>query len=199
MKLIGITGTICSGKSTVSSMLKEMGYVVIDIDRLNDQNLKESKTKQKLIKIFGKDVIDESGNVDKDFIRQAITKDPSLIHSLKRATHPGIKRLLFERLQKIEMDKNELCFIEVPLLFEEGLEDMFDRIIAVVCDREIRKSRFIQRRKKQEELFERLDGAQLSDEHKAKASDFVIFNNAGLDELKERLKKIIKQIDQKRV
>ena len=129
MKVIGITGGIASGKSYVSSVIKKAGYPVIDADLISkDLSQKGGSVYHAIIRTFGESFLDENKEINRQKLGSLIFNDKQAKGLLNSISHP----LIIEEMEKqIKMAKTDLVFVDVPLLYESGLENMFDKIVCV--------------------------------------------------------------------
>lgn len=180
---VAITGGIGSGKSAVSAALRKAGKVVYDADAVNAELLEDEGYLQKLRTLFPEAFSDEG--LDKRKLAETIFSSSEKREALNAVAHPAI-------LAKIRALDN--CYVEVPLLFESGAEGMFDKVITVVCPKEVKIERLKKRSGLTKEQAERIMQTQFSDEERTQKSDFVIVNDKGFDELEKQVEKIAETI-----
>ena len=193
MLKVGITGNIAAGKSTVEEFLKEKGYKVLDADDLAHDLLREKSVKAKIIEAFkGYDVL-ENGELSRPKLGNIIftsQKDRQLLESI---LHPLIKdeiRQFFSASEKRE----EIVFVSVPMLFEAKFEDVFDKIVLVYADDEIRIQRLIDRNDLNEEMAQNRLDIQMSQEKKKPLSAYILFNNESLDDLTIQVDDLVEKL-----
>lgn len=182
-KIIGITGTMGSGKSQVGKILSEQ-YPVLDCDKVNAELLLpnhqgfEKLKERKLIKL------DEDGYLDKKQLSFDMFQDKMIKKEVENILHP----LIFQEMNAwIENQKDGLIFVEMPLLFEIGAQEHFDSIWCVITKRSIALERLTRYRHIDvQEAMKRIT-TQMSEEKKTSLSDFVICNNGTLKELKQTI------------
>ncbi len=188
-KVIGITGSMGSGKSKVSSYLAK-SYPVLDCDQVNAQLLKKGEKGYFYLTQLPWIALDEKGQIDKKKMAKEIFSDEKKKEKVENILHPLI---LDEMKTWISKQKSELVFIEVPLLFESQMEEHFDSIWCVVVSKDIALERLFQYRNyTYEQAQERID-QQMSVEEKKKRSTFVIENNGSLKELEEEIHKTLRR------
>lgn len=186
-----IVGNIASGKSTVENILQEKGYKVFDTDIIAHEVLNDFA--DEIINQFdGHDIL-ENGKVSREKLGKIVFNDKKLKEKLEYIVHPEIKN----RIKSIfEKNKNEkYVFVSIPLLFEIGWGNLFDKILFIKTEDDIRLKRLMQRNKfTQEEALSRIK-SQLPQEKKAKKADFVIENNSSIDVLQKYIERFIIQLE----
>lgn len=193
---IAITGNIAAGKSTVEKIISESGYMVVDTDEISHYLLeKDSKTIEEVKNTFKSyNILDEDGNISRKKLGNIIFSEKELKSKLEGIIHSKIRIKLDEIYQK---NHNEnIIFVSVPLLFEAGFEDDFDKIILVKADENVRKERLLARNKYTIEHAKARIKSQIPQEEKHSKSDFIIQNNDDLSSLKKTTLEIIKSIEQ---
>ena len=188
---VAIVGNIASGKSTVENILQEKGYKVFDTDIIAHEVLNDFA--EEIINQFdGHDIL-ENGKVSREKLGKIVFNDKKLKEKLEYIVHPEIKN----RIKSIfEKNKNEkYVFVSIPLLFEIGWGNLFDKILFIKTEDDIRLKRLMQRNKfTQEEALSRIK-SQLPQEKKAKKADFVIENNSSIDVLQKYIERFIIQLE----
>ena len=177
--VIGITGSLGSGKSVFIEAVQERDIVLIDADRLGHEVVDSSPDiRKKLASAFGQDVLDSKGKLKRRLVRERAFADKDMLQKLNEAVHPPLIRLLRERVsqQKLNPDKKTVI-VDCALIFEWGVEDLFDSIITVWADREVRLNRFILRDNMNPVVFEGIENAQLPQEEKIRRADIAVENN----------------------
>ncbi|WP_069649201.1 dephospho-CoA kinase [Caloranaerobacter ferrireducens] len=195
-KIIGLTGGIATGKSTVTKLLKELGYIVIDADKIAREVVEVGKPAYlDIVKEFGRDILEENNQIDRKKLGEIIFKDVEKRRKLNQIVHP---RIIQEMINKIKQfcDGNKVIFLDIPLLIEEknilekqGLK--FDEIWLVYADEENQLSRLIERDKLDMESALNRIRAQMPMTEKLKIADVVIDNNRGISELKDQIIKLL--------
>ncbi len=186
MTKIAIVGNIAAGKSCVEEVLKQKGFEVYDTDKFSHEILQTSSDIKNLFKNY--DILNSSGNVCRKKLGNLVFENPKLKTQLENIIHPQIKQII-ENIKS-----NNIVFISVPLLFEAGMEDLFDCILFISADEHIRLQRLMNRNKltKKEALLR--IRAQQDENEKIRKSDFVIYNNFSKEDLSIEVEKIIEKI-----
>ncbi|WP_243029476.1 dephospho-CoA kinase [Thermus altitudinis] len=185
--IIGITGNIGSGKSTVASLLRAWGYPVLDLDELA-QRARENK-KEELKRIFPEAFKGEE--LDRRALAQMVFSDPERLRALEDLLHPEIRRLLAQELAQLQAP---LVFLEIPLLFEKGWEARLDGTLLVVAPLEERIRRVRERSGLSREEVLAREKAQMPEEEKRRRATWILPNRGGLGELEEGLREILTRI-----
>ncbi len=186
--IIGLTGGIASGKSTVSNILKSFGIKIADADVTAKEISEREDVIREMTEIFGKEILGEEGKLDRAKLKEMVFSDKNKLSALNKLIHPKVK----EEFKKIKENaaKNDIIIFDIPLLFESGMDKMCDKIILVFVDRETQIKRMFERDGISEELAVKIIDAQMSLEEKMKKSDIHINNNGTLEELEKKVKDI---------
>ena len=197
-KIIGLTGGIASGKSTVGRMLSEQNFPVIDTDKLARKVVEPGKPALKeLVKTFGTEILKDDKTLDRHRMLEMILIDAGTRRLVENIIHPYVFKRMDQTLQQLAASGNNIVIVEVPLLFEAGWQDLFDYIVSVIAPEPICIKRLAERKQMSIDKASRWMATQIPQEVKAKKSDYVVHNNAGLDELQiqvNRLSRLLKQL-----
>lgn len=172
--LVGLTGGIGSGKSTVAKVFEILGSAVFNSDEIAKQVYFDTKIKQEVIDLLGEKAYKNNSEIDKTYISQQIFNDTRLLQKLNAIIHPAV----IEAFKKfIAIHPQKIIIKESALLFEAKLTDELDKIIVVTADENTRVKRVIERDKISSELVAQKIKSQLSDVEKIKKAHYVIRNN----------------------
>jgi len=187
--IIGLTGGIASGKTTVSKILKQMGIKVISADDIAHKKIKKGeKGWRRVIDEFGEEILQDDGEIDRKKLGKIVFNNQQQRKKLEQLTHPLIITEIKEKINKHNKSEEHLV-IEAPLLYETGLEDNMDQIWVVYVDRKTQIERLMKRNNfTQKEAEQRID-SQLSLEQKKQKADIVIDNRGRKEDLKNKVKK----------
>lgn len=188
--IIGITGNIGSGKSTVAHLLRSWGYPVLDLDGLA-QRARENK-REELRRLFPEAFRGEE--LDRRTLGQLVFGHPERLKALEDLLHPEVRRLLAEELAGL---KAPLVFLEIPLLFEKGWEARLDGTLLVAAPLEERVRRVMARSGLTREEVLARERAQMPEEEKRRRATWVLENRGGLEELAEGLREVLAQIQER--
>ncbi|MCM8817948.1 MAG: dephospho-CoA kinase [Candidatus Omnitrophica bacterium] len=188
--IVGITGILGSGKTTVSNIIKDMGFKVISCDEIVQKLLNKKFIIKRIEKIFGSDVL-IGENLNRKKIRKIIFDDAEKKEKLEKLIHPFV----FDKIKKEIFDtkkKGGIIFIEIPLLFETKSEFLFDKIIVVSSRLKEIKERLKNKYLKEE--IEKIWKSQISLTHKKKEADYIVDNSGSILKTQKCVKRIIQNI-----
>ncbi|NLO19854.1 MAG: dephospho-CoA kinase [Ignavibacteria bacterium] len=190
MKTIGITGNIGSGKSSVSKILAEQGYKVLDSDSIAKKLMNENENiKKKLIENFGKDVYLSDNLINTEFLSKKVYGEKKEckenLQALNKIVHPEVLDYLREKIEEFELEGSQICFVESALIYEADLEEAFDFIIVVHSDPENSFNRLKNQKNITRERFEAVEKEQISRREKRELADFVILNDKDFESLEK--------------
>ncbi len=188
MKVVGLTGGVACGKSTVARRMEEAGIPIIDTDELAHLLFSKSEI---LFKIET-----ELGTSDRQELREMVFASAEARKKLESILHPAIELALHQELHLLRNTPPVpmVAVVVVPLLFEAGWERHMDETVAVVCDEKLARERLIARDKISEELAQRMIESQFSAAEKAKRANHVIWNNGSKEDLDVRVDEVILSI-----
>ena len=197
-KVIGITGGIATGKSTVSNIIKSLGYELIDADIISREVVEKGKPAHKeLVDCFGNGIVDEYGNINRKALGNLIFNDEEKRKKLNSITHPRIMKAIKELIDNNKDQK--IIFVDIPLLIEEmdTLKDYdvrFDEIWLVYVDEESQVKRLMKR-----DNINRMEAlkkirAQMPIEFKKKYATVLIDNSGDIKDLENKVKSLIERI-----
>lgn len=192
MVVVGLTGGVASGKSTVVSMFAEEGARVIDIDQLSRLVVEPGwPAWHEIIAFFGREVLREDGALDRRRLGHVVFSDAMKRRKLEQIVHPRVLDEYEKRLNSIrENDKQAIVIADVPLLIEVELEARFDRVIVVYAPPKLQTRRLIGRDGLTEQAaLERLT-SQMPIEEKARRADSVIDNSGPLEKTRQQVRRL---------
>ena len=193
MKLvIGVTGGIASGKSNVCNVIKELGYPVIDCDKITKELSEINKPiYNAILNNFGNDFLLEDDNLDKKKISKLVFSDPSKKMILDSITHPIIKD---EVLRQLSLYESGLVFVEIPLLYEAKFDSICDKVICVFLSKKKQVERLIEREGIDEDYALKKIHSQMDLYMKKSLADYVIDSKGSFEETKLQVENIINKL-----
>lgn len=192
MLKVAITGNIASGKSTVEKILMEKGYKVLDSDIVSHELLRDKSIKKKILETFSKFDILEDDEISRVKLGRIVFEDEKLRKKLEQILHPEIKNEMIRFFNYLENQGEKIAFASVPLLFEAGFDDLFNKILLVYADDDIRLQRLINRNKLSLEQAKNRLKIQTSQEEKLSLADYVVYNNESLIDLSQNVDEVLK-------
>ena len=187
--VIGLTGGIGTGKSTVSQILREKKFPVIDLDTISHEVIKIPKVIEKIVENFGKEVLENSGNfenknnairISREKLGKIIFENKEKRLLLNSIMHPEILHTMREQISKYKKN-NKIIFVEIQLLFEVQWEKEFDYILLISAKKSTQIRRILERDKRSENDALNIINSQLPLDEKKKRSDFVIENDGNIE------------------
>ncbi|MBI2766569.1 MAG: dephospho-CoA kinase [Chloroflexi bacterium] len=188
MRVIGLTGGIASGKSTVTRFFRDRGIPVIDADLLGHRTYEPgSDTFAAVVKTFGDELVAPDGTIDRKVLGGKVFGKPEELKRLTDIVWPGIRKLASLELGELETAGNELAVLEAAVLFEAGWEDLVDEVWVVVVEPDIAVQRLETRNGLDEAAARARIASQLSNAERTSKADIVIENNGSLEALEARI------------
>lgn len=192
--IIGITGSIGSGKSTAAKIFEKYGFEVINADELYHKISKPNKLiYRKIIKEFGEKIINPDKSINRDKLKKIVFSDDKKLKKLNSITHPII---ISEIKRLIKKNKNKNIIVDAPLLLESDAKNLVDGIIVVKCNDKIRIQRLVKKGKLTQEQIKKITKSQMPLNKKLGLADFVINNSGNLNYLENQVKDAVKKLNQ---
>jgi len=194
--ILGVTGGIASGKSTVSRMLEESGAPAVDFDALARQIVEPGKPAFKeIVALFGEGVLQSDGKLDRKKLAGIVFGDERKRRALENMTHPRIVEAFLDRVDEItQRDPHAILQAVIPLLFEVDLKHLVHKVLLVYIPREMQIERLMKRDGISREAAESILKAQLPIDEKVGYSDFVIHNEGTLEETRKQVEKVWEEL-----
>jgi dephospho-CoA kinase len=192
--LVGLTGGIGSGKSTVARLLEQRGAVVIDADRLAREAVAPGTPGlREVVRVFGDGVIGPDGALDRAALAADVFVDPILKAKLEAITHPEVGRLLAERVEE-HRATDRIVVYDTPLLAEIGLGPAFEIVVVVTADPGRRVERMVSARGMAEADVRARMATQATDEQRAEVADILIDNDGTMDDLEGQVDRVWREL-----
>ncbi|EAD3584333.1 dephospho-CoA kinase [Listeria monocytogenes] len=187
-KTIGLTGSVATGKSTVSNMIQQAGIPLVDAD-IAARKVVEPGTEglKEIVAYFGEEILLADGTLDRAKLGEIIFKDKEKREKLNEITHPRVKDYMLEARERFFRAGEELVFFDIPLLFESHLESLVDQIVVVWSTPETELKRLMERNNLTKEDALRRIESQMGIDEKARKADFVIDNNESLEKTQKQV------------
>lgn len=197
MYVVGLTGGIASGKSTVSAMLEKKGAGIIDADRIGHEViLKGAAGYDRLVESFGREILGDDNEISRPRLASKVFGDREKVSLLNSITHPLIGEEIFRRMDGFRKERGEgaIVILDAPLLVEAGMIGLVDTVIVVAASPEIQIERLKKDRSMPEDEARKRISSQMDLEEKLAHAGHVIRNEGTVDELEERVEEVWRDI-----
>lgn len=194
--IVGLTGGIASGKSTVANMMADLGARIIDADVIARHVVEPGQSALADIReAFGEEVIDEDGALDRAALGQVVFEDPQARQRLNAITHPRIAQRMMQRAEQMREEGADWVIYDAALIVENGIHRWLDSLIVVAADHDVQLERLMQRDGlARQEALQRID-SQMPLPEKIAVADYVIDNNGPLADTLEQVEEVYAQIE----
>jgi dephospho-CoA kinase len=199
MLVAGLTGSIATGKSTVSGILKELGAYIVDADRAaHEVVLPGTKAWNEIVRIFGKEILQKSGEIDRERLGRIIFNDSAMRSILEEVVHPEVVHSMDEQIRSIKSGfPDAVVILDVPLLIETGMHKGMGEVIVVYCPEDMQITRLMVRDK-----ISRADAlakirSQISIEEKRRYATLLIDNSASKDNTRIKVEDLYDRLREK--
>jgi len=195
MTVIGLTGGIASGKSTVSQMLSELGAIVIDADKVGHEALRpHSDAWREVVSAFGSGILGQNEEIDRGKLADIVFDDPKALEQLNRIMHPLMYRVVEQRIEALRRQRVEVVVLEAALLIEANWTDLIDQVWVTVAPESDVIDRLRSQKGFTEEQARARINSQMSIAERSKCADVVIENDSDLDTLRGRVEGLWQKI-----
>ena len=197
--IVGLTGGIGTGKSTVSRKLRERGYPVIDLDVISREIITYPEVIDELVRNFGSEILEDQNevsgkkNISRNKLRQTVFKEEKKVSVLNSIMHPPIVEEMRRQVENLKKNYKTVS-VEVQLLFEAKLEKEFDLTVLVYADKKTQLERVLKRDGRKEEEVQQIINAQMDMTEKRRLSNYIIENNGDSEMLDLEIEKFIKKL-----
>ncbi|MBC7339910.1 MAG: dephospho-CoA kinase [Firmicutes bacterium] len=200
MLVVGLTGGIGCGKSTVASLLRELGARVVDADQVAREVLAPgSPVLGKVVERFGPRILRADGSLDRKRLADIVFGDPQALADLNAITHPPIVEMIRQRIEEARNEGVQVLVVDAPLLLEAGMEGMVDEVWVVTCTREQQIERLCRRTGLSPREAEARMRAQMPLEEKVRRADRVIPNEGSLAQLRAEVERHWQDLASRRI
>lgn len=191
MKVIGLTGGIASGKSTVAAFFRELGATVIDADQIvHGLYDTEPQLAAQLSGLFGTNILDASQKIDRKILGNIVFKDEAQRKKLEAIIHPLVRKRIQREIEKAREAGCRLCLVDAALLVESGLYKLYEGLIVVKASPELQIERLMKRSSLSPQDCERRLACQAPLEDKLKLADWVIYNDGSLENTQNQVQRL---------
>ncbi|MDR4935978.1 dephospho-CoA kinase [Rossellomorea marisflavi] len=190
--IIGLTGGIASGKSTVSAFLQDKGYTIIDADLAARMVVEVGQPAYlAIVEAFGKGILQENGQIDRAGLGAIIFNDQTKRNLLNGIVHPAVRSMMLSHKDEAIESGKQTVIMDIPLLFESDLTWMVDRTIVVTVEEDVQLSRLMKRNELTEEEAASRISSQLPLREKAEKADAVIDNNGSVEDTLKQVEELL--------
>lgn len=190
--IIGLTGGIASGKSTVSAFLQDKGYTIIDADLAARMVVEVGQPAYlAIVEAFGKGILQENGQIDRAGLGSIIFNDQTKRNLLNGIVHPAVRSMMLSHKDEAIENGKQTVIMDIPLLFESDLTWMVDRTIVVTVEEDVQLSRLMKRNELTEEEAASRISSQLPLREKAEKADAVIDNNGSVEDTLKQVEELL--------
>ena len=192
-KIIGLTGGIATGKSTVSELLTAYGFKVVDADVASRKAVKKgSKGLDQIREKFGQEAIDDNGEMNRKYVGELVFNNPEQRIELNKIVHPIVREIMEEEKNHY-LNEGYNVIMDIPLLFENDLQDTVDEVWVVYTSESIQIERLMERNDLSQEDAKARVYSQISIDKKSRMADHVIYNLGDKLELKQNLQQLLEE------
>lgn len=186
MIIIGLTGSIGCGKSSLSNILKDNNIDIIDADIISRQIFEDENLLSSVFEHFGNDIKNKDGTLNRKALGNIVFNDENKLIELNNLTHPKIKEKILSEIEKARLHCKDIVVIDAPLLIEGGYLEIVDKVLVITCNEDIQINRIQQRDNcSRDDVLCRIN-SQIGQQEKVKYADYIIDNSDNLEELKNR-------------
>jgi dephospho-CoA kinase len=190
--ILGLTGGIATGKSTVAAMLRERGITVVDADAIAREVVEPGRPAyEAIVRHFGQDVLLPDGQIDRKKLGEIIFSNEAERQVLNEIVHPVVRKEMREQAEQAERAGEQIVFMDIPLLFESKLQHMVHKIVVVYVPASTQLVRLMERDDLDEEQAKKRLRAQLPIEQKKLEADFVIDNQGTREETEKQVDELL--------
>ncbi len=194
MTVVGLTGSICSGKSTIARFLAGMGASIIDADEIgHEAYAPHSETWREVVAAFGPGIVAADGQIDRRKLGEIVFRDPEALQRLNAIVHPGMRRVAERRIARLKDEGARVIVLEAPLLVEANWLDLVDEVWVAQANKRNSLARCRERSGLSAAQARARLASQLPPEEKARHADVIIDTNVSLAEVESRVKKLWEQ------
>lgn len=193
--IIGLTGGIATGKSTVSKMFKSVGIPVIDTDLITHSLYnKQSEVYDELVETFGQRIVLENKDINRQVLGQMIYNDRERRCTLNRIVHPNVKRIALDEIEKYKQLNHKVIVVDVPLLFETDFNELVDITLVVYIGPDLQHQRLMDRDGINESFAWSKINSQMPLKEKRDLADYVIDNSHSISDTRKQFNNLLEKL-----
>ncbi|MBF0523062.1 MAG: dephospho-CoA kinase [Candidatus Omnitrophica bacterium] len=197
MFVVGLSGSLKTGKSTVAAMFVELGAFVVDADKIAHQEMTpQGSCYRPIVKVFGQKILNEDGMIDRKKLSGIVFKDRAQLNKLMKIIHPAVKKEIRKVVQSLR-GKQGILVLDVPLLFESGLHKEVDVSVVVKAHRQKQITRAVRQLKISKVQAGNRIKAQMPLKAKIRLANFIIDNNGTINQTRKQVVQIWDELSQK--
>lgn len=191
MLILGLTGGIGCGKSSLSNIFRKFNITIVDADIISRQIFEDELLLEKVFKHFGRSIKKDDGTLDRKALGKIVFNDEEKLNELNNLTHPIIREKIISDIEEARKKDEKIVILDAAILVESGFLEIVDKLLVVTCKQEVQISR-IQKRDNcsKQEALSRIN-SQMSQEEKSKYGDYIIDNSGTITELENKVYKFI--------
>lgn len=198
-KIIGILGAMGSGKSTVASIFEGLGCGVVQADAISHALLERDDIKRKIADLFGSDILNDAGAVDRKRLGEVVFGDPDCLQQLTSILHPEVLRIAESKIDFFQENPDiQAIVLDIPLLMEVGWHEKCDVLVYVQARHDLRRDRLEKHRNLDKIQQKKRENLQISLDKKKEIANFIVENNSDVSELAKQVVNIFSAIQVRR-
>lgn len=191
--ILGLTGGIGTGKSTVAKMLREKNIPVVDTDSISKEIIEYPEIIEKIKAEISSKIFNNENKLDRKKLSEIVFENKDKLKKLNEIMHPVILKKMWEEVEKLKKDY-KIIVVDIPLLFEINMENEVDKVLLIYSSKEIQIERIMNRDGRSREEAIKIINSQMPLYKKREKSDYIIQNNDSLEKLKKNLDKVVQKL-----
>lgn len=191
--ILGLTGGIGTGKSTVAKMLREKNIPVVDTDSISKEIIEYPEIIEKIKAEISSKIFNNENKLDRKKLSEIVFENKDKLKKLNEIMHPVILKKMWEEVEKLKKDY-KVIVVDIPLLFEINMENEVDKVLLIYSSKEIQIERIMNRDGRSREEAIKIINSQMPLYKKREKSDYIIQNNDSLEKLKKNLDKVVQKL-----
>ena len=191
MLVVGLTGGIGSGKSTVAELFAEKNIPIIDADEISHALTQpDGQAYSDLKNWLGNEFFDLQGKLKRKKLREAVFSKPEILDKLEQLLHPLVEATIKQRIKELSKQTHDYAIVVIPLLVETGMHSLVDRVLVIECPESLQIKRVTTRDSSKVETIKKILAQQINNEERSRHADDIIINSGTIDELKSQVDKL---------